>query len=105
MGNLQKISPQGSALTISDRQRDILRIIADVNMLQGYPIPFEELRVWGSDIERLSKATSEELRFLFDCFKTNKIVWDRTIGIQNIFLGLDRLWNDNGEIKIRKDVW
>lgn len=106
MGNgLQKHQQQEKSLTISDKQKSILKVIADVNMLQGFPIQFDELKVWSADIERLSGAGNDELRFLFDCFKTNELVWDRNMGIQNIFNGLKLVWKDNGVLKLRKTVW
>jgi hypothetical protein len=90
---------------VSIRQKDIMKVIADVNMLQGFPIQFDELKVWSADIERLSGASNDELIFLFDCFKTNELVWDRNMGIQNIFNGLKLVWGDNGVLKLRKTVW
>lgn len=102
---MTELVKQNNQLAIGERQKDILKVIADVNMLQGFPIHFEELKVWGADIERLSGAGNDELRFLFDCFKTNELVWDRNMGIQNIFNGLKLVHNDNGILKLRKTVW
>lgn len=63
----------------------------DVNKVMpvNYPIPGDTLLDWSEDLDRLRPdVTSDQLRFLFDCFKLGKIEFDKRKGIQNIFEGL-----------------
>lgn len=57
---------------------------------------------WAKDIERLAPMEDlEKLPFLMDCFKTNRIPWDKTIGIQNFFVNFKFIRKEeNGRFKI-----
>jgi hypothetical protein len=75
-------------------------------MLQGFPLPFDELEVWARDINRLAPtATKKEMDWLFDQFKTGNIVWDRNKGIQNILENLKLIYVEEGQFKVRKSIW
>ena len=104
MNELIKHEPQ--QLALSKRATSITKIIVDVNMLQGFPVPFDELKVWSVDIDRLCPTvTREQLTWLFDQFKTGSVVWDRNKGIQNILENLKLIYEEEGQLKIRRQVW
>ena len=104
MNELIKHEPQ--QLALSKRATSITEIIVDVNMLQGFPVPFDELKVWSVDIDRLCPTvTREQLTWLFDQFKTGSVVWDRNKGIQNILENLKLIYEEEGQLKIRRQVW
>jgi len=85
----ERILQHGSGLTLSEKSKQIVKVIGEVNSLVGFPIAFEDLKAWASDIERLSQDTTpEELMKLMDDFKMGYIIWDKNEGIQNIFRNL-----------------
>lgn len=64
-------------------------MLADVNKLVMMPISGPELVRWAQDIERLAPgATPQMISYIMDCFKIEKLEWDKTKGIQNIFNAL-----------------
>ena len=104
MGDLIKHEPQ--QLILSERSKGIIKIIVDVNMLQGFPVPFDELKVWSADIDRLCPTvTMEQLTWLFDQFKIGTVLWDRNKGIQHILENLKLIYEEEGQLKIRRQVW
>lgn len=85
----ERILQHGSGLTLSEKSRHIVKVIGEVNSLVGFAIPFEDLKAWASDIERLSPDTTpEDLMKLIDDFKLGYVIWDKSEGIQNIFRNL-----------------
>ena len=84
-----------SGLQVSKRQIDLFSIIAEVNHLVEYKFTKEELMEWTKDIVRLSPQTDEsQLRFVIDCFKTEKLEWNKGDGIQNFFRAFRRIHHD-----------
>lgn len=69
------------------------------------PMSFQQLLQWSADVDRLRPDVGrEQLQFLFDCFKTGEIEFDRYKGIQNIFSGLDQLECVNGKWQ-KSEAW
>lgn len=86
--SLQLNNQQETTLILSDRAKEIAKVIVEVNSLSAFPKEGRELVSWANDIERLCAPEDiEKLPFLFDCFKTGKIFYDRFEGVQNIFRG------------------
>lgn len=103
---LDLIKHEPQQLALSERAKGISKIIVDVNMLQGFPVPFDELKAWSVDIDRLCPTvTRKQLTWLFDQFKTGNVLWDRNKGIQNILENLKLIYEEDGQLKIRKSVW
>lgn len=74
---------------ISLHIKDLAIRIADVNKLVQMPLSGPELIRWSDDINRLAPgATPEMISYVMDCFKIEKLEWDRNKGIQNIFNAL-----------------
>lgn len=93
------LTPQIKAITAS---------IRDVNMLMGFAVEAEQIVRWAQDVARLEpNLDMEKLALLMDCFKTEEIVWDKTVGIQNIFRGLKRIKRSEqtNELEILKEIW
>ena len=104
MGELVKHEPQ--QLVLTERAKSIIKIIVDVNMLQGFRLDYSELEAWSVDINRLCPSvTRKQLTWLFDQFKTGSVVWDRNKGIQNILENLKLIYEEEGQLKIRRQVW
>lgn len=100
---LQKHQAPGTLLILSDKAKAISKVIIDVNDLVDFKKDVTELLHWSADIERLEvDLDMEKLKFLMDCFKTEKIMWDKTKGIQNIFAGLKQIKKiENGYVVLR----
>lgn len=82
-------------------------MIRHVNRLLpvGFPMPAKEIDEWAADVDRLRPDVSrDQLVFLFDCFKTGAIEFDKRRGIQNIFEGLKMIEYVNDKWQLR-EVW
>lgn len=78
----------------------------DVNLLVGFPMSGQEVLAWSMDLDRLcSYDDLAKLPFLLDCFKTDEIIWDRTIGIQNIFRGIKQIEKTETGFRVLKAIW
>lgn len=102
-----QINRPGASLTLSDTGVRIAKVIVAVNDLIPMRLNSDDIISWSKDIERLVEADElKKLPFLMDCFKTDKISYDRNKGIQNIFNGLKRLKeNEDGTYEILKEIW
>jgi hypothetical protein len=57
---------------------------------------------WAIDIERLvPRDDLKKIPFLFDCFMTEELEWDKTKGIQNIISGLKWIQWDEEKNKFK----
>ena len=85
--------------------------IAEVNKLVGYQLDKYQLAEWAEDVLKLApEVEPSRLAFLFDCYKTERLVWDNTKGIQNIFSGIRMIYKvvdsnyPNGVYILRKSM-
>ena len=79
--------------------------VAEVNKLVGYPLGKNELSEWAEDVLKLApEVEPSRMEFLFDCFKTERLVWDNTKGIQNIFAGLRLIYREEDKYILRKAI-
>ena len=82
---------------------DVAAALFKVNLLSPFPVPDEKIEDWTLTVQRLCPETTiEELNTIIDLFATNKLHWDRNIGIQNIIYGIKHL-NDI-KLKSRLDL-
>lgn len=103
MENLEKRNQHGTLLTLSEKVKDLVRIIVDVNLIIAYKLDVEDLKRWAVDLDRLVPELSlDQLRFIFDCFKLETIEFDKTVGIQNIHRALKLTYMEAGEWRVRK---
>ncbi len=98
---------QNTSIAISDKRvKAISRKLTEVNMLVAFKMEGSEIIAWASELNRL--LPNEELKkipFILDCFKTETLVYDKSIGIQNFFRAVKIVYEENGEFKIRKAIW
>lgn len=79
----------------------ILETIFKVNLLVSFPITNSQIEDWAAKIQQLSPETTiDELNNIIDLFATNKLHWDRNIGVQNIIYGIKHL----NDIKIKSKL-
>jgi hypothetical protein len=103
--NLQIASPT-SGTSLTPFEKGILNVVVDVNSLVPFPMDLTELSAWSRDIFRLQPELDyDALKFLFDAFKKEDIVWDRTKGIQNIFTGLKRIEKTETGYRVLRQIW
>lgn len=107
MGNqLQKREQHGTLSTVSDKCVRIAKVVVDVNMLVGFPMQAEEIVEWSAELERmLPDSELHKLKFMFDCYKRDELVWDKQKGIQNIFNGLKMIGKNEEGYYLRKPIW
>jgi hypothetical protein len=84
----------------------ITKVVAHLNLVIPYKMELEELTVWSREIDRLSSADElAKLPFLIDCFKTDAIIWDKNLGIQNIFRGFKQVEKTEEGFKVLRAIW
>ena len=94
---LQRNKQPGIELAISENEKAIIKSLVHVNMIVAFQLQLEDLTMWAKDLQRLRpEVGTDQIAFLMDCYKTEKLVWDNKVGIQNIFRGLDKIENVNG---------
>lgn len=98
----QRNNQPGNGLVLSNTTKAIVAAVAEVNELIVFKMENEAVLHWAQEIERLAPGTDpEKVTFLIDCFKTERLTWDKTKGIQNIFSGLKQIRKtEEGEYKI-----
>lgn len=66
-----------------------------------------EIVEWADSIQRLVPDLDlEALEFMIDNMKTGEIAFDKSAGIQNIFMGLKMVTrDDDGKLKVLKAIW
>ena len=102
---LDATTKQQTTLEISKR-KELALVVLQVNKLLPFELSGPQVVDWTSDIERLAPgADAEMLQFLFDCYKTERLIWDRNKGIQNIFTGLKFIGKNESGYYLRKRVW
>lgn len=77
-----------------------------INKLTPFPLDAMELISWAKDVEEIAGAVEiEKLEFIFKCFKTDKLEWDKNKGIQNIFNALKLVKKTEYGYKIKDFTW
>lgn len=90
--SLERIPPHSTSLILSEEEKGLAKILVDVNMLVPFKLEGQEIILWAKSIKELAPGLEpEKLTFLMKCFKSEVIPWDKTKGIQNVFLGLRRI--------------
>lgn len=103
---LQRSQQPGTLSTISDKTKRIAKVVVDVNMLTGFPMQVEEIVAWSAELERLlPNSELHKLKFMFDCYKRDELVWDKSKGIQNIFNGLKMIGKNEEGYYLKKQIW
>ena len=93
-------------LITSDRHKEIIRAIAPINTIFPYKMDQDEMIMWAKDIDDLAPDTEpEKLMFLVKCFKTDEIVWDSKLGIQNVLRGLKRIVKTEAGYQVLRPIW
>ncbi len=109
MGNLperQNNKVPGSGLTLSNQAIGLVKAVGAVNDLVAFPLDREAVLHWGLEVERLAPDTEpEKLAFLMDCYKTEKLYWDKQKGIQNIFSGLKWIKKTEKGYTLLQAIW
>lgn len=98
---------QITSITCERSVKQIAKIIVDVNKLVAFQLDGPILTSWAEDIDRLmTPEGKEKLPFLMDCFKTGKLFYDKSEGIQNIFNNLKfiKKVGDN-KFEILRAIW
>lgn len=105
-GQLQRRNQPGTLSTISDKCKRIAKVVVDVNLLIPFPLPVDDVVVWSAELERmLPDSELHKLKFMFDCFKREELIWDKTKGIQNIFSGLKMIGKNEEGYYLKKQIW
>ena len=90
---------------LTEREKLIAKIIVHVNDLVPFPHEVDTLIRWAQDIEKyLPGIELEKLAFLIDCFKQDKIEWNKSKGIQNIFNGIKEITADGDGYTVRQHI-
>lgn len=107
MENLPERNRSESGLILSDKAREIAKVVVEINSLIAFQLPFETVCAWASDIERLVPPEEwEKLSFMMDSFKLGHLFYDRQEGIQNVFKSFRLIKKDsNGKFVIMKNIW
>lgn len=92
--------------THSDGAKRIGMTLTEINKLVAFPLDGPQLMGWADDLDRLlTDDGREKLPFLMDCFKTGRLFYDKTEGIQNIFNNLKLIKKEGEKFIILKPVW
>lgn len=103
---LAKSNPSLDGSGLSKRETAILKQVVHLNMLMPFKMDYDELSAWTKELNRLLSASEmKKIPFLIDCFKKEEILWDRTVGIQNIFRGLKQIYLEGDEYKVHKKIY
>ncbi len=87
-------------------KKDLALVVLQVNKLLPFELSGPQVVDWTDDIIRLAPdVEADRLKFLFDLFKTEQLLWDRNKGIQNIFTGLKFIGKNEQGYYLRKRVW
>ena len=100
-------SPQTSATSLqisNDHAAAVGRLLPGINDLYGYlKLDKPGLIHWANEIDRLAPDLDPaKLSLLIDLFKSDVIRWDKSLGIQNIFRGLEEIERDTATGKYQK---
>lgn len=80
--------------------------MSEVNKLLPFELNPQQLIEWSQDVDRLMPGIElERIAFLFDLYKTEQLLWDKTKGIQNIFSGLKFIGKNEQGYYLKKRVW
>lgn len=101
--NLPTIS---SGLSLTKHEQSLLKQVGQVNKLVAYQVDIGVIVDWTKDLSRLlPDLEASKLAFLMDSFKKGDLEWDKSQGIQNLFLNLKKIVKENGAYKILKPIW
>ena len=89
MDKLQKQQSQSLSTPLCGKELEIVAPLFYINILTPYRVDDTILELWSININRLlPDVDPQEISDLMDAFMKNEVEWDRNLGIQNIFLGL-----------------
>ena len=89
---------------LDERVKLIAKAIVDINQIVAYPMTAIGILEWAGTINRLMPGIDVgALAFLMDCFLTEKIVWDKNKGIQNILGSIGRVVKSNVGYEIKRE--
>ncbi len=75
--------------------KPIAKELVRVNHLVGFPMSGEDIQEWSIHLnEIIPDLEPWRLHFLLNQFAMERIEWDKNKGIQNIFIGLKRVYFD-----------
>lgn len=75
--------------------------IRAVNMLVGYPMPLTEMQDWAVSLVTITPNIDlEAVGFVMKKFAMEELVWDKSKGIQNIYIGLKRVRMFDGKFEL-----
>lgn len=83
-----------------------MKIVVDINNLVPFKLTVDEIADWSRQIDRIAPGIDlRALRFVMDAFATEAIPYDRTKGIQNIFIALKRVQKSPEGYRIMRKSW
>lgn len=95
---------QNQNLEIKKQEVTVAKILWHINQIVSYPMSDHQIEDWARSLMELKPNTDlAALKFLIDKFKTGDMEYDYRKGIQNIFIGLRYVYQENGVYKISKD--
>lgn len=84
----------------------VAELVKDVNMLAPFPLEGPQIMHWAKDLVRLLPMEElMKLPFLMDQFKLENVIWDKTLGIQNIIRGLRQVEHTIDGFKLNKPIY
>jgi hypothetical protein len=93
---------QGGGRRLTKHQDKLAKTMIVVNNLVRFPLKQEDLEDWALQIDRIYPMLhTDVIIFVLDSFATEKLEWDPNKGIQNIFLGLQRVYWCGNEHKFK----
>lgn len=95
---------QNQNLEIKKQEVTVAKILWHINQIVSYPMSDHQIEDWAKSLMELKPNTDlAALKFLIDKFKTGDFEYDYKKGIQNIFIGLRHIYQEDGVYKISKD--
>lgn len=95
---------QNQNLEIKKQEVTVAKILWHINQIVSYPMSDHQIEDWAKSLMELKPNTDlTALKFLIDKFKTGDLEYDYRKGIQNIFIGLRHIYQEDGVYKISKD--
>lgn len=92
---------------LSREEKQLVKVLADVNVLISFKLTVHEIIDWAMLIKRLAPDIDvKAVRFVLDAFATEAIVWNKDKGIQNIFNGLKEIKKtEEGYQLVKRESW
>ena len=107
--NLPQNQPKrevSSTPSLTKVETRVAKLIQDINMLVPFPLEASDIIRWAQDLARLLPMEElTKLPFLMDQFKLETVIWDKTLGIQNIIRGLRCIEHTETGFKVNKPIY